>query len=669
MSNNNQAAGGFSDRSISINNPDDIKKALDAGNINHEKAFKVLNPLLAKNPGDSSLLLLQARLLWSSDNIDAARKILDRILEKEPGNVSTLTFKINILMDQNKNEEAMNCMAALEKLDPANPADKLLKARVLLANRRTDLVKPIMKDLIKQEPGNIKYYKYLLDTYDVNDDQEEGKKIIRAALERKWENPKDKSYLLTRLAEMVWMTGNVPEAVRNFDEALKYDPDNAHARGQLSICMADIMDVKEQRAEVMKAIKLKDYNTPYPYYAIANLMISDGLFDQAKLYIHSAIKRFPGDVTGYLLLGKLSFDIYDYREARKAYFQASVLRPGKYDPLMGLAMVDLVRRDTDSAEKILSSIKPPKHRRAEHCRFLGELYFERLRDYPKAREYLQKATEYMDNEEDPSIATVSLGKIELKYNNDREAEKYFQKALSKLPRVVEQYEILAAYLEIIDGCIRSRKYKLADKYIAAWEKEAAKRGWGEQDMYSSYLRFATDYIFNGDIERAHQLIKKGSGGDAQIFPYGEIMVIFHENEKLAPPSYKKGMAESFYKKMVDKNPDEPSANFYMGLFAEEKGDAGKAAGYYKKASRYYTSPGGLDYRKAWVYAISRKKESALKALKKACNKNIYNVCRVYHDEAFDWMRDDPFFTTEVPQLLKQVKDKTPPPDKKDLKWY
>ncbi|MCD6309601.1 MAG: tetratricopeptide repeat protein [Candidatus Eremiobacteraeota bacterium] len=95
------------DDSVPLDTPDDIRKALETGSPNLEKALATLNPLIKDNPGDTSLLLLKARLLWSKGDFEEARDITDIVLTKNPGDVSALALKTQLLEEHFNNEEAI----------------------------------------------------------------------------------------------------------------------------------------------------------------------------------------------------------------------------------------------------------------------------------------------------------------------------------------------------------------------------------------------------------------------------------------------------------------------------------------------------------------------------------------------------------------------------------
>ncbi|MCD6310448.1 MAG: hypothetical protein J7M18_07010, partial [Candidatus Eremiobacteraeota bacterium] len=306
----------------------------------------------------------------------------------------------------------------------------------------------------------------------------------------------------------------------------------------------------------------------------------------------------------------------------------------------GEALLALVKRDFGSAKKILSSIKPPEDMAARHYIKIANVYMDHLRDHRSAENFYKKALEYMGRGEDAITAMVRLAEIKLLDNDDKNAYEYFQKALSESPGNI------TIYMEIVDALIRNKKYEMAERYIDEMERGKSKLKWGKRDLNTAFLRFAYSYMLNGDDEDAVRIIEKAKKIDPGAPPLGEILLMFPEDRKLA---------RKFYEKSVEMYPDEALPWFYLGFLLEEEGNRKKAETCYKESKKGLRSPGDIDYHRAWVYSLRRNRSAAIESLRTSCEKDIFNACRAYSDTAFDWMRDEPFFREELPELIKQVK--------------
>ncbi|MCL5036195.1 MAG: tetratricopeptide repeat protein [Chloroflexi bacterium] len=639
------------DTSSPLNNIEDVRKALDRGDLDLDRAWRILEPLLAKNPGDMSLLTIKARLLWSMDKYDQALKTFDYILSKEPDNAFALSFKTRILLDNFKTEEARKAMEHLLAIDPGSLENRILKARVLFQSRDYKGAEGILLPIIKKEPGNIDAALFLVDIYDRNKQTDEAIGVVQNILKTGSPGNEDKSQLLTRLGDLMERKGKTEEEyMKYFQEALKLDPQNTQAKSRLAFSMTDMSDPVKFRKQVEKSLESK-ITTPFQLYALAELDFNDGKIQMGKAALFKAIKMFPLEVTGYNILGYITFDFKEYYTAQTAYAHSKRLNPGDYNESMGEALLAIVRRDFKSANTILASIDPPEHRECEHFLRLGDCYMDHLRDYDTGRKYFLKAIEKVEKKGDSIVPYINLGNIELLRNNDAEAEKYFRKAL-------DQGDVYA-YAGILLEVIENRRYQMAEKYLSEWRKKTG--AWGPRDRSTIFLGCDDSYLMNGDLEYSQKMIALARKADPT-----DPMVDQHlAKVYLALGQYDK--AKPLLEKTLEKFPDEYQTIYYRGLISEEEGDMKSTEKYYSKARECYRGPGDLDYLKAQIFSVGRKKDKALKALRKSIDEDAFNACRAYCDEAWDWMRDDDFFKKEIPVLITKVKNQTMPPPE-NLPW-
>ncbi|MCD6309847.1 MAG: tetratricopeptide repeat protein, partial [Candidatus Eremiobacteraeota bacterium] len=454
------------DTSVVLNNIEDIKKRLKKGSLNLDRAWEILNPELRENPDDVNLLYLKAGLLWQAGKIKESSDVLDEIIARDPGNQDALVLKARICLDHFRNNEAKKVIERLVKIIPGEVKCQLLKAEVLIRLQDYNEAEAVLKKLVDKYPDNIDSYMWLIELYSKSRRHEEGIKFIRRALEKDWPHP-EKSRLLTGLGELLEGQGKLKEAVECFETSLDLDPHNIGARGKLAMSMIELSRPVRAMAEVEK-LKGSKITDPYQLFVLAQLHFNNNQPSLGKLYLYRALEKFPLEITGYKILGYITFNDREYKEAQKAYLRAKVLWPDDYDALMGEALIDLVRRDFESAKKILSSLDPPEHRMAEHYRRLGDVYMDHLRDYRTAREYYKKASDYLDREEklkkEAVMALIGLGRIELENDNEKKAEEYFNRALAEAP--VDIY----IYIEIINAIILEQKFEMAKRYITRWEK-------------------------------------------------------------------------------------------------------------------------------------------------------------------------------------------------------
>ncbi|MCL5036194.1 MAG: tetratricopeptide repeat protein [Chloroflexi bacterium] len=652
------------------NSLEELKKGLAEGDVNIEKGWEILNPLLKRNPKDINLMVLQAGLTWQENKLEEALRLLDDILKKNPLNPEALDLKTRILLDQFRNREAMETANQLMKVDPGSYEYQLLKAKVMIKNKEYDQVEGLLKTLVNNYPVRIGAYLELAELYDASGQTDRGIEFVRKSLQGQWEDPnnvslqgdrgielnkkdqfspKDKASLITRLGQFVEKQGNEEESSRLYQVAISLNPKDVKAQSRLSMTGVNPFDPIKMESHAKKAM---EYNKdePDPYVATALYQWNDEMFTDAYMTLYETMKKFPLEMRAYTQLGYFSYFIYQYKISQKAYSYANVLFPGDYDALFGLSRVDTVRRDFASAEERLAaaSKKIPKHRYGEHYRKLGEMYLLHMRDYKKARENFLESMKYVnetgDLKDGPVMAMVFLGSIELRNNNYEGAEKQFKTALKTMPGDIN------IYTKIIYEILRNRKYDLADKYISEWEKLQTNMKIPILSLF--YLRYAHIFMMQGELERAEKMIERAKISDP------EDPMIYNRLGLLSLIKGDKEKAKEYYKKCIKGYHNESFSWFGLGLIAEEEGDKEEAERCYTEAAKLFRSTGDLDYQKAWFYAVRNKNDEAVKALKTSINKDAFNACRAYNEIAFDRIRNRPFFKNELPVLLKQVKDRT-----------
>ncbi|MCL5036196.1 MAG: tetratricopeptide repeat protein [Chloroflexi bacterium] len=642
-----------SDTNSPINSLSDIKESLDKGDINQERAWQILNPLLKEKPDDAGLLLLKSRLLWSEDRLDESQKILDIILEKNPDDKDAIAFKARMLLDQFDNEDADKMLENPGEFSPDEYQEQLLVARGLFQEQKYKKAETKLLDIIKKRPDYVDAYLLLADVYDGGLQPEKGKKFLESALKRKWPNNADKTNLFVRLGEIYERKGREDEAVKYFKKALKVKPDNSFAKAKISMCTNDFEIPGELEEGMTKSLDSAD-GSSYAYFALAKIYYNDGRKDRGRRMLYEALKKFPLEMEGYYLLGQFSFEDKEYSESQMAYAHSRALQVEDYDTFLGRALLDLVRRDFDSANKILSVIKIPKLLTVRHYRKVGDTYLFHLRDYETARKYYNKALKYRGPDDDTSMALANLGSIELKENRDSEAEKYFQRAIRQIPGDI------SIYTQIIPAMILNRRYDTARRYMSLYEKN--KSGMNKKVSDALHVRCAYSYMMNGDFEEARKILDKAM----KVNPYNPVVENLMGKIEMLQGNNKK--AGEYFKWLTEKNITDTSMLIFQGLIAEEEGDKSGAGQYYNRAGESLGNSGEVEYQKAWIYSLKRNKAESLRYLREACNKDIYYAARAYSDEAFDWMRGDPFFQSELPGLIKQIKSKKPFPSAKELKW-
>ena len=140
--------------------PFEKNNGLDPGNyfiISHD----IFSDYQNQNAGDTSLLLLRARLFYNHYRFHEAIVNLSKIEEQEPENVQSLSLHARSLMGDSKFEEAIECYEHLLKLKPESKNYQFMHALALTKAGEYEKAVNELYRLKYEEPENIKYCRTL----------------------------------------------------------------------------------------------------------------------------------------------------------------------------------------------------------------------------------------------------------------------------------------------------------------------------------------------------------------------------------------------------------------------------------------------------------------------------------------------------------------------------
>jgi tetratricopeptide (TPR) repeat protein len=140
--------------------PFEKNNGLDPGNyfiISHD----IFSDYQNQNAGDTSLLLLRARLFYNHYRFHEAIVDLSKIEEQEPENVQSLSLHARSLMGDSKFEEAIECYEHLLKLKPESKNYQFMHALALTKAGEYEKAVNELYRLKYEDPENIKYCRTL----------------------------------------------------------------------------------------------------------------------------------------------------------------------------------------------------------------------------------------------------------------------------------------------------------------------------------------------------------------------------------------------------------------------------------------------------------------------------------------------------------------------------
>ncbi|MBN2830983.1 MAG: tetratricopeptide repeat protein [Candidatus Omnitrophica bacterium] len=222
-------------------------------------------------------------------------------------------------------------------------------------------------------------------------------------------------------------------AVKDFEKALKLDPDNYLTHFSLALTLVKKKEISRAEKELKYAVKINpEAAEPHALLAILNLV--EGNLDlAAKEYeraLKGALRLNPKDLDVYKSLGVLYLRQGNLKEALSTYRLISEISP--YDPEMhfylGVIYAELKEKILFEKElKKAISIRPDY---AEALNFLGYTYVEESRNLKEAEDLIKKAIEV---DPDNGAYLDSLGWLYYKKGNFKKAKELLIRAASLMP--------------------------------------------------------------------------------------------------------------------------------------------------------------------------------------------------------------------------------------------
>ncbi len=124
------------------------------------------------------------------------------------------------------------------------------------------------------------------------------------------------------------------EAAREFETAVRLDPNNANANRLLALSLAKTGDLDRAVEYGLKAVQLEPN---YPIYYVLGLIYSNqGKYDKAAEAYEQALKFNPKSYEAWHQLGKVYTTTLDFEKAVETYQKAAQLNPKFPDAFQGL---------------------------------------------------------------------------------------------------------------------------------------------------------------------------------------------------------------------------------------------------------------------------------------------------------------------------------------------
>ncbi|MCX8064897.1 MAG: tetratricopeptide repeat protein [Candidatus Hydrogenedentes bacterium] len=378
----------------------------------------------------------------------------------------------------------------------------------------------------------------------------------------------DRSRWLDEKRRCYQLANQTLKGINFFKNWLIHNPEDPDAYYHLGVLYLDAKNYTEAEKHLLQTLKLAPNHKSSPYN-LAIIYANKKDWESAIKYIKIATERNPKKSDVWVTHGWIYETLGNSKEAEEAYKKALSISPSDYKALTHLGILLLKNNLLNDAENLLQkavSINPSYP----------------LAKFNLAQIYIRKRM--------PRLAIELLSTVYCKYTPKEEALK----------------NLGIAYLQVLD-------YQNAEKYLS----EAYK--YSPSDDLTALL--AVTYAGNGKVRKSEECIEKliyKRNSSQNLFNIGTAYELMKQYE----------LAKDYYRRALEKDPQNPDALAGLGNIALIEGDKNVAYQYFAKA--YEIKPTQIG---AWYNIILKKIEDGkLEESKEELEKFIKNYPE--HIEAY-----------------------------------
>ncbi|HEX4622154.1 MAG TPA: tetratricopeptide repeat protein, partial [Myxococcaceae bacterium] len=390
-----------------------------------------LEAAAARAPEDVELSLVLAEAYAAKHQSKQAADALLKVLAKHKDSAKALHALGNIRQADKNADEAAKLYAQALEADPNHVSSAIELASVELL---------IRKDAAK------------------------GKAALAKALDDKRKQlmgPAELAQARALTGVLLEMQNKHAEAIAEFKEAQKLDPDSVFVKGRLGRALMDDGDFAGALPLFQDAARRDPLNLDYTDGFLSALLAAGKMID-AKTVVAAANTRFPGNARIAYLFGRVEDALDNTSDAEGHYRRALNADPKLYEPNLYLAEMYLrFKRYADAKTELDAAAQKAPNVAKVHSS-LGQLALAQD-DFDRAETEFKKSLELDANQ---APAHLGLSSVALARNNPSEAKAEALKALELEPKVAggrRQLGLALWKLGDLDGAITELEKAKADE--------------------------------------------------------------------------------------------------------------------------------------------------------------------------------------------------------------
>jgi tetratricopeptide (TPR) repeat protein len=369
---------------------------------------------------------------------------------------------------------------------------------------------------------------------------------------------------MAQQAEQAYMLiGGIQTSLDNYDDAIKaykevLTRNSSPVAAQLALASLYLrMHQFDQALSSIQLVETIQPKNPLARSLRVRVLMTQGKLADAKAELSSLQKDYPNAPPVLVLVGNQQLVEKQYEAARATYTKALQLAPGSIDAAAGLISVDLASgRKADAVARLEAGLKTATP--TSDLMVLAARTYAATGDAAKAEDYLNKAVDL-----DPARleAYILLGQLYVSQHRTPAAIEQYEKVVQRTPNSVPGHTILGMLYE------SQRQMPEAEK---AYQKALS------VDSHAPVAANNLAWIYvasNRNLDEALQLAQTA----LQQLPDEP-----HVNDTLGWIYYRKdmaGRAVPYLEASVQKNPNDPTGYYHLGMAYVRNGelDKGRAA--------------------------------------------------------------------------------------------
>jgi tetratricopeptide (TPR) repeat protein len=266
----------------------------------YDEALKYCDDVIKQAPRNTMGYNLRARIKVMKDDIDGALKDLDEALSINGNDLQALLMRSNLHASQGHDEQAKADVDKLLKQAPDLPQAILLRSMIAAGKKRWGDAINDMQMLLQTDPTNAEWRIRLAGYYVGDSRPRKAVDLLTQVLDgiRDDSDPDQKETKVDALrarGDALLSVGKHADAVKDYDEALKLDPEDTGVLNNLAWVLATSPDDPVRNAERSielgtKACELTKYQKPHILSTLAAGYAEKGDFETAKKWSAKAVE-------------------------------------------------------------------------------------------------------------------------------------------------------------------------------------------------------------------------------------------------------------------------------------------------------------------------------------------------------------------------------------------